>query len=117
VPLAVQGRVFAVQGMLQQLSMPVGYLVAGPLADGIFEPAMQPGSTLSAILGGLVGTGPGAGMAVMFLGTALLGTLMSLSGYLVRAVRCIEDEASDDEASDGVIRSRSREEGPATTPV
>src|SRR5207249_9240782 len=26
VPLAVQGRVFAVQGMLQQLSMPVGYL-------------------------------------------------------------------------------------------
>ena len=94
VPPAVQGRVFAVQGMLQQLSMPVGYLVAGPLADGIFEPAMQPGSRLSAVLGGLVGTGPGAGMAVMFLGTALLGTAMSLSGYLVRAVRCVEDEAS-----------------------
>ena len=53
----------------------------------------------------------------MFLGTALLGTTMSLSGYLVRAVRCIEDEASDNEASDGVIRGRSREEGPATTPV
>jgi hypothetical protein len=103
--------------MLQQLSMPVGYLVAGPLADGIFEPAMQPGSTLSAVLGGLVGTGPGAGMAVMFLGTALLGTLMSLSGYLVRAVRCVEDEALEDEASDDVIRGRSREEGPATTPV
>src|SRR5207249_799714 len=87
VPLAVQGRVFAVQGMLQQLSMPVGYLVAGPLADGIFEPAMQPGSTLSAILGRLVGTGPGAGIAAMSLGTALLGPLMSLSAYVVRAVR------------------------------
>jgi hypothetical protein len=92
VPPAVQGRVFAVQGMLQQLSMPAGYLAAGPLADSFFEPAMQSVSGLSAVLGGLVGTGPGAGMAVMFLGTALLGTAMSLSGYLVRAVRCIEDK-------------------------
>ena len=33
-------------------------------------------------------------MAVMFLGTALLRTAMSLSGYLVRAVRCVEDTAS-----------------------
>src|SRR5262249_45635444 len=108
VPPAVQGRVFAVQSMLQQLSMPVGYVVAGPLADGIFEPAMQPGRTLSALLGGLVGTGPGAGMAVMFLGTALLGTMMSLRGYLVRAVRCVEDEAAadetvEDEAAAGVV--------------
>ena len=108
VPPAVQGRVFAVQSMLQQLSMPLGYLVAGPLADGVFEPAMQPGRTLSALLGGLVGTGPGAGMAVMFLGTALLGTMMSLSGYLVRAVRCVEDEAAadetaEDEAAAGVV--------------
>jgi MFS family permease len=95
VPLAVQGRVFAVQGMLQQLSMPVGYLIAGPLADRIFEPAMQPGRALSATFGALVGTGPGTGMAVMFLCTALLGTAMSLSGYLVRAVRCVEDVASD----------------------
>jgi hypothetical protein len=93
VPPGVQGRVFAVQGMLQQCSMPAGYLVAGPLADSFFEPAMQPGSGLSALLGGLVGTGPGAGMAVMFLGTAFLGTAMSLSGYLMRAVRCIEDKA------------------------
>jgi MFS family permease len=112
VPPAVQGRVFAVQSMLQQLSMPVGYVVAGPLADSIFEPAMQPGSSLSAVLGGLVGTGPGAGMAVMFLGTALLGTMMSLSGYLIRAVRCIEDEASE-----GSMRGKSREESPATTTV
>jgi hypothetical protein len=95
VPLAVQGRVFAVQGMLQQLSMPVGYLIAGPLADRIFEPAMQPGRMLSAVFGALVGTGPGTGMAVMFLCTALLGTAMSLSGYLVQAVRCVEDVASD----------------------
>jgi MFS family permease len=112
VPPAVQGRVFAVQGMLQQLSMPVGYLIAGPLADGIFEPAMQPGSRLSALLGDLVGTGPGAGMAVMFLGTALLGTVMSLSGYLVRAVRCVEDAASE-----GLMPGRTRDVGPATTPV
>ena len=32
------------------------------------------------------------------------------------AVRCVEDEAFEDEVSDGVIRGRSREKGPATTP-
>ena len=88
------------------------HMFPGPLADSIFEPAMQPGSSLSAVLGGLVGTGPGAGMAVMFLGTALLGTMMSLSGYLIRAVRCVEDEASESS-----MRGKSREESPATTPV
>jgi hypothetical protein len=105
VPPAVQGRVFAVQGMLQQMSMPGGYLVAGPLADYVFEPAMQPGSLLSAAFGGLVGSGAGAGMAVMFFCTAVLGTAMSLSGYLVRAVRCVEDAEPYDMLSNPVNHS------------
>lgn len=89
---AIQGRVFAVQGMARTVAMPVGYLLAGPLADRVFEPAMASGGRLASLFGPLVGTGPGAGMGLMFLGTAICGTLMSLSGYLFRPVRLVEDE-------------------------
>lgn len=104
VAAAVQGRVFAVQGMGQQVSMPLGYLLAGPLADHVFEPAMRAEGWLRAALGPLVGTGPGAGMAVMFLGTAILGMLMSLSGYLFPAVRHVEDEHHSGETTAPVTR-------------
>jgi MFS family permease len=87
----VQGRVFAVKGMLQQSLKPVGYLLTGPLADRLFEPAMMPGGALAPVFGGLVGTGPGAGMGLMFICTALMGTAISLSGYLVPAVRRLDD--------------------------
>ncbi len=95
VPLEMQGRVFAVQGALQTASLPVGYLLAGPLADHVFEPAMMPGGALVNALGWLVGTGPGAGMGLMFAGTAVLGCLMSLSGYLTADVREVETRLPD----------------------
>lgn len=91
----VQGRVFSVQGMAQQASMPIGYLLAGPLADHLFEPAMATGGSLAGIFGGIVGVGPGAGMALMFLFTSVLGLVMSLSGYLFRPVRQVEDDLPD----------------------
>jgi hypothetical protein len=34
----VQGRVFAVRRMIACASLPLAYLVAGPLADRVFEP-------------------------------------------------------------------------------
>jgi MFS transporter, DHA3 family, macrolide efflux protein len=95
VPPALQGRVFSVQVMLQRASLPVGYLAAGPLADHVFEPAMAAGGALAPIFGRLVGTGTGAGMALMFAGTAILGTTMCLIGYACRAVRQVEDDLPD----------------------
>lgn len=95
VPPGAQGRVFAVREMFQTASMPLGYLLAGPLADHFFEPAMQTGGTLTGAFGWLVGAGPGAGIGLMFLGTCLLGTLMSFSGYLLPAVRRVEAELPD----------------------
>ncbi|MCB0033036.1 MAG: MFS transporter [Anaerolineales bacterium] len=94
---AVQGRVFSVQTALQQLTMPLGYLVAGPLADYVFEPAMQLGGGLENTFGWLLGRGDGAGMGFMFMCTAILGCLMSLSGYLFPAVRNVEIDLPDHE--------------------
>jgi MFS family permease len=91
----VQGRVFATRRLIAQVSGPVAILLAGPLADYVFEPAMMPGGSWVELFGSLVGTGPGAGMSVMFLIAGLVGTMTSLLGYLFPAVRNAEDILPD----------------------
>jgi MFS transporter, DHA3 family, macrolide efflux protein len=92
---ALQGRVFSAKNMLGQLLSPAGYLLGGVLADQLFEPAMMPGGALAASFGGLVGVGPGAGMALLFVMTSLCGAAMSLSGYLFPAICQVEDDLAD----------------------
>ncbi|MEZ4657152.1 MAG: MFS transporter [Caldilineaceae bacterium] len=92
---ALQGRIFAARNAIQNASFPLGYLLAGPLADRVFEPAMRNNGALASVFGWLVGTGPGAGIGMMFVCTAILGGLMSLSGYLVAAVRNVEVDLAD----------------------
>jgi MFS family permease len=91
VPPSLQGRVFSIRSAIRMSTMPLGYLMGGVLADRWFEPAMN-GGALTGAFGWLVGTGPGAGMAVMFLVTAVAGTVMSLAGYLFRAIRDVESD-------------------------
>lgn len=86
---------FSVDSMMRMALNPLGYLPADYLADGWLEPAMMPDGAPAGTFGPLVGTGPGAWMAVMFLGTATLGGLMSLAAYLFPSVRKIETELPD----------------------
>jgi len=92
VPPPLQGRVFSIRSAVRMSTMPLGYLLGGVLADGWFEPAMTAGGSLTTVYGWLVGVGPGAGMAVMFLLTAVAGTAMSLAGYLFPTVRNVESD-------------------------
>ncbi len=94
-PPELQGRVFALRGMFQMVTIPIGYLAAGPLADRIFEPAMEVGGNLSQAFGWISGTGPGAGMGLMFALTALGGLLTGIISYLVPAVRNVERDLPD----------------------
>jgi hypothetical protein len=94
----VQGRVFAARRLIAQITAPAAMLIAGPLADRVFEPAMMSGGALAATLGGVFGTGPGAGMAVIFVITGLLGIFVGLGGYLFPAVRNAEDILPDHNA-------------------
>lgn len=86
----VQGRVFATRFLLTQLATPLGAAIAGPLADHVFEPAMQPGSDLAQMFGGFFGVGPGAGMAMQMTLSASFGVLVALGGYRVRRLRQVE---------------------------
>lgn len=97
VPPDVQGRVFGSRLLLSDSSIPISMLLAGPLADHIFEPAMMQGGSLVAIFGGLVGTGPGAGMSLIFVFAGALGILIALIGFSLRVVRNVEDILPDHE--------------------
>jgi MFS transporter, DHA3 family, macrolide efflux protein len=116
VPPDVQGRVFAMRDMCRLAAMPIGYLITGPLADQVFVPAMMPGGALSYTFGWLVGTGPGAGMGLMFVCTALLGGTISLCGYLSRAVRQVESDLPDHTALEP-IKTDEEKSQPAPTEV
>ena len=56
---------------------------------------MAEGGSLTAAFGWLVGTGTGAGMALLFVVTGLLASLAGLGGYLFPAVRYAEDLLPD----------------------
>jgi hypothetical protein len=94
----IQGRVFATRLLIAQISTPIAMLMAGPLADRIFEPAMMPGGNLSPIFGSLIGTGPGTGMALMFLITGILGAFVGFGAYTIHAIRDVEDILPDHDA-------------------
>ncbi len=95
IPPDIQGRVFSANFTMRLALMPIGYLIAGPVADRLFEPALTVGGELSGSVGKLVGVGAGAGMGAMFLITAVCGCLMSLSGYLFPAIRNVESALPD----------------------
>lgn len=95
VPPDVQGRVFATRRMIAQITVPAAMLIAGPLADYVFEPGLLPGGALVGVFGGLVGTGVGAGMSLMLLLSGVLGIFAGLGGYAFRAVRNAEDILPD----------------------
>ncbi|MEM8639243.1 MAG: MFS transporter [Cyanobacteria bacterium P01_G01_bin.54] len=86
----VQGRVFATRFLLTQVVTPLGGAIAGPLADYVFEPAMQTGTPLALALGNLFGSGIGAGMSVQVALFASCGVVVTLGGYAIRQLRWIE---------------------------
>lgn len=110
----IQGRVFATRRLIAQISGPVAMLAAGPLADQVFEPAMMGGSALARSLGWLVGTGPGAGMGLMFVFSGVFGAFIGLIGYLIPTIRNVEDIMPDHDAAPPVVETEAEME---TIPV
>lgn len=95
----VQGRVFATRRLIAWLVMPIAQLAAGPLSDQVLEPAMAQGGSLAPWLGWLVGTGPGAGIGLLFVVAGVLAAAAPVVGYLVPVVRTVEDTPAPHELS------------------
>jgi hypothetical protein len=91
----LQGKVFATHITLSRLTPAIGRLMAGPLADYVFEPAMKPEGNLAPIFGTIFGTNSGAGMALLYVMCALCMLLVGLVGYAFPALRDVEDLLPD----------------------
>ncbi len=92
----IQGRVFAIRAMIAYLIIPLANLVAGPLADNIFEPLLQEGGALSeTFVAGVVGVGTGRGIALIFIVSAISLWVSSAYAFANPRIRNLEDEIPD----------------------
>ena len=92
----LQGRVFSIRAMIGRSVMPLSYLLAGPLADHVFGPLMDVNGTLAnTFLGTMLGTGPGRGIGLMFVISAMAGIIATILAYANPRIRNIEDELPD----------------------
>jgi len=91
----VQGRVAASGMMLRGIARSLTYLLAGPLADRVFEPLMAGPSLLSKSLERVLGAGPGRGIGLLvsMLGAAVI--TLAVIGYLCPRLRNIDHELPD----------------------
>ena len=94
----IQGKVFATRRLIAQISFPLAMILGGRLADVVFEPAMASGGAFAQFFQPLVGSGPGAGMALLFVFSGVLGAIVALAGYLFPAIREVETRLPDHDA-------------------
>jgi len=96
IPPDLQGRVFAIRGMISRSIMPLAFILSGPLADKVFEPLMVEGGALaSSFIGMVLGTGPGRGIGLMFIISCLFLWAESLLAYAHPRIRNLETEIPD----------------------
>jgi MFS family permease len=91
----VQGKVFSVRRMMALSVTPLSYLMAGPLADNVFEPLLAVNGYLAGSVGKILGTGPGRGIGLMIIIVGILTVLIVVSAYLYPRLRLVEDELPD----------------------
>lgn len=76
-------------------SLTMAYLIAGPLADRVFEPLMSVNGLLANNLGRIMGVGEGRGIALMFIFMGIVTFLVTILAYQYPRLRLLESEISD----------------------
>ncbi len=109
VPPDLQGRVFSIRRLIAWFVTPMAMLIAGPLSDKVLEPAMQdPASFLASTFGSIMGTGPGRGMALLFVIGGAIAALVGITGYVFRALRDVDILLPDHDTLPAVIPTDER---------
>jgi MFS family permease len=109
----VQGRVFAVRRMIAWSSIPLAYLVAGPLADKIFAPLMAVNGLLGGSVGRVIGAGTGRGIAFLLIILGVITLLLTMASYLKPRLRMLEDELPDALPRESVLPVQAEDAIPA----
>jgi hypothetical protein len=91
----VQGRVFSARRLIAWFTNPISPILAGTLADFVFEPAMRSPGAIASLFGRLTGTGPGAGMGLLMVICGTVGVFIGLGGYFIPAIHKAEELLPD----------------------
>lgn len=88
----IQGRVFAANALVLQGVSAIATLVAGPLADQIFEPLLKSESDNIPVrvLSSAFGTSSGAGMALLYVLCSLFMVIIGSIGFFVDRLKAVE---------------------------
>lgn len=95
VDIGKQGRVFASRRFIAMLSLPIAYLLAGPLVDGIFKPALLEGGEWASTIGMVIGTGESRGIGFLFAVLGIITLLVAVGGLFFPAIRNVETDLPD----------------------
>ncbi len=95
VELDVQAQVFAMRRMIAWSSTPLAYLLAGPVADRIFEPLLAANGPLAGSIGSVIGVGRGRGIGLLYIVLGSLVMLTATIALLYPRLRLLEDELPD----------------------
>jgi len=101
VPPDIQGKVFTARRVIAFVAGPLGQVLAGPLADRVLGPAMLDSGGLAPVFGWLVGTGPGAGISLMFVFASLATTTLVAVASRLRVIRDVERALPDHDTVQG----------------
>ncbi len=91
----VQGKVFSMKRMIDFSPILLAYLIAGPLADYMFEPLMAPNGYLAGSIGQIIGVGPGRGIGLLFIIMGTLALLATVIAYQYPRLRQVEEDLPD----------------------
>jgi MFS family permease len=91
----VQGRVFAIRRTIAWSSQIVAPLLAGPLADRVFKPAMSAGGFLAPAFGPIIGVGPDHGVGLLIGLLGFLTAIASIVALLSPTIRNVEVDLPD----------------------
>lgn len=93
-----QGRVWSIISMITYLGSIIAFAVAGFLADKIFNPLLEPEGLLSETAGSIIGVGEGRGIALMFIISGLMISIIALliwKNKKIKELENIEGEGSE----------------------
>lgn len=91
----LQGRVFAADHLVGLVIGAIASLLAGPLADRIFEPSLQAGGLLTSLVSPILGTGPGSGIALLYVLLSINIVGLGVIGFTSRHLWNVEKNLPD----------------------
>lgn len=91
----MQGRMFGFTRAAVMSVTTLAYLIAGPLADYVFEPMLAVDGPLESSLGQLIGVGPGRGIGLLLIVAGLLSIAVAVAGSLYPHLWQLETELPD----------------------